>query len=283
MKVDFKERKSKVIRENGRSADFTTPNFVMNCPMLCAYCYQHRHNESIDLNVATNVDDLLQNILKHRNKLGKKVPNQCDRDFFIYDIGCNTDISRVAKYFDWQKVFQFAVDNDVKFTFATKWFNQEFLSFNPMKKVRIRLSLLPERMIKVMDKGTHSLDKRLQAMQKLDKAGYEIHVNFSPIIVYDNWLEEYKELFQKVKALGLNNLECECIFLTHNAQKHLYNAEHYSEAEEYLWTPDNQESKTSLYGGDNIRYHWQLKNNYVSQFKKVLNEELPDMKVRYIF
>jgi len=24
-------------------------------------------------------------------------------------------------------------------------------------------------------------------------------------------------------------------------------------------------------------------NNYVSQFKKVLNEELPDMKVRYIF
>ena len=105
MKVDFKERKSKVIRENGRSADFTTPNFVMNCPMLCAYCYQHRHNESIDLNVATNVDDLLQNILKHRNKLGKKVPNQCDRDFFIYDIGCNTDISRVAKYFDWQKVF----------------------------------------------------------------------------------------------------------------------------------------------------------------------------------
>jgi DNA repair photolyase len=138
-------------------------------------------------------------------------------------------------------------------------------------------------MIKVMDKGTHSLDKRLQAMQELDKAGYEIHVNFSPIIVYDNWLEEYKELFQKVKALGLNNLECECIFLTHNAQKHLYNAEHYSEAEEYLWTPDNQESKTSLYGGDNIRYNWQLKNNYVSQFKKVLNEELPDMKVRYIF
>jgi hypothetical protein len=40
---------------------------------------------------------------------------------------------------------------------------------------------------------------------------------------------------------------------------------------------------SSLYGGDNIRYHWQLKNNYVSQFKKVLNEELPDMKIRYIF
>lgn len=38
--IEYKERKSKVIRENGRSADFTTPNFVMNCPMLCAYCVE---------------------------------------------------------------------------------------------------------------------------------------------------------------------------------------------------------------------------------------------------
>jgi hypothetical protein len=33
MKIDYKERKTKLIRENGRSADYTTPNFVLNLEM----------------------------------------------------------------------------------------------------------------------------------------------------------------------------------------------------------------------------------------------------------
>lgn len=87
MKIKYAERKTKLIRENGRSANFTTPNFVTNCPMLCAYCYQHRHNESTDINVATNVSNLLDNILQHRNKLGAKIPDQCDSKYWMYDIG----------------------------------------------------------------------------------------------------------------------------------------------------------------------------------------------------
>ena len=128
MKVEYKDRKTKTIKENGRSADFTTPNFVHNCPMLCAYCYQHRHNESSDINVATNVQELLDNILSHRQKLGVKTSNQVDTEYWTYDIGCNTDISKVAKYIPWQQVFQFAKDQDLKFTFATKHFNPEFLT-----------------------------------------------------------------------------------------------------------------------------------------------------------
>lgn len=253
MEVKYAERKTKLIRDNGRSANFTTPNFVVNCPMLCAYCYQHRYNESTDINVATNVSSLLENILEHRNKLGIKKPDQCDEKFWIYDIACNTDLSKVAKYFDWKQVFQFAVDNDLKFTFATKWFNKDFLTFNPNKKVRIRLSLLPERMVKIMDKGTHPLDVRLQAMKELYNAGYEIHVNFSPIIYYKEWIEDYKELFQKVKELNINDLQAECIFLTHEYNKHLRNTQNYPEAEQYLWIPDIQENKISVYGGSSYK------------------------------
>jgi len=282
MEVKYAERKTKLIRENGRSADFTTPNFVVNCPLLCSYCYQHRHNESIDINVATNVSSLLDNILQHRSKLGIKKANQCDKDYWIYDIASNTDMSRVAKYFDWKSVFQFAVDNDLKFTFATKWFNKDFLQFNPNRKVRIRLSLLPERMVKIMDKGTHPLDMRLRAMKELYEAGYEIHVNFSPIIYYKEWLEDYKELFQKVKELNINDLQAECIFLTHEYRKHLRNTENYPEAEKYLWTPEIQEDKKSQYGGDNIRYKWQLKAGYIEQFRELLKSKL-NIPIRYIF
>lgn len=281
MEIKYAERKSKLIRENGRSADFTTPNFVVNCPMLCAYCYQHRHNESTDINVATNVSSLLDNILNHRNSLGDKKANQCDSKYWVYDIGCNTDISRVAKYFDWKQVFEFAVNNDLKFTFATKWYNKEFLTFDSKKKVRIRLSLLPERMSNLMDKGTHPLEMRLKAMKELSD-NYEIHVNFSPIIYYKEWLEDYRELFQKVKELNINDLEAECIFLTHEYKKHLRNAENYPEAEKYLWTPELQESKKSQYGGENIRYKWQLKAKWIEEFKQLVKQEL-NIPIRYIF
>lgn len=40
MEIKYTERKTKLIRENGRSANYTTPNFVLNCPMLCAYCVE---------------------------------------------------------------------------------------------------------------------------------------------------------------------------------------------------------------------------------------------------
>ena len=282
MSITFSPRKTKQIRENGRSSDFTTPNFVMNCPMLCTYCFQHRHDESTDLKVATNVNEMLENILKHRSKLGAKQPNQCDPEYWTYDIGCNTDISKVAKHLSWQEIFTCAKENDLKFTFATKWFNEDFLSFNPERKVRIRLSLLPEKMILYMDKGTHNLDRRLLAMKKLYEAGYEIHVNFSPIIVYDKWLEDYRELFKRVQDLNIPDLKSECIFLTHEEKKHEYNAVHYPLAEKFLWTPYNQESKISQYGGKNIRYRFDQKEVFKSEFRQVYQEEL-SCPIRYIF
>lgn len=283
MVIDYKERKTNLIRPNGRSADFTTPNFVLNCPMLCSYCYAHRHNESSDISVATNIDSMLNNILLHRNKQGFKFPNQCDKQYWIYDIGCNTDISKVAKHFDWEKVFNFAINNDLKFTFATKWFNKDFLKLNPRKKVRIRLSLLPDKMVKILDKGTHPLEIRLKAMEELYNAGYEIHVNFSPIVYYKGWLDEYKELFQKVKQLNIKDLQAECIFLTHERKKHYYNLEHYPEAEKYLWTPELQEDKISQYGGEAIRYKRDLKAKLITEFQLALKEELPEVNIRYIF
>ena len=111
----------------------------------------------------------------------------------------------------------------------------------------------------------------------------EVQINFSPIIAYRGWLEEYRELFKKVKELNISNLSCECIFLTHEYNKHLYNEINYPEAEKYLWVPKIQEDKVSQYGSNTIRYKWQLKNTFIESFKKLLKEELPDMTIRYIF
>lgn len=43
-----------------------------------------------------------------------------------------------------------------------------------------------------------------------------------------------------------------------------------------------RENKRSQYGGDNIRYKWQLKAKWIEEFKELLKKEL-DIPIRYIF
>ena len=78
-------------------------------------------------------------------------------------------------------------------------------------------------------------------------------------------------------------VKAEVIMLTHNTKMHEYNLEHATQAEELLWQPDRQETKTSSYGSKNLRYKWQNKANYIKQFKQLHSEIIPWNTIRYIF
>lgn len=55
------------------------------------------------------------------------------------------------------------------------------------------------------------------------------------------------------------------------------------EAEKYLWNPSIQEEKISQYGGNNLRYNWKLKNEYIFQFKQIFSKYFNLNQIRYIF
>jgi DNA repair photolyase len=107
----------------------------------------------------------------------------------------------------------------------------------------------------------------------------EVHINYSPIIYEQGWLDEYRQLFQEVKDAGIN-VKCECIFLTHNVHQHERNNE---QVRELLWKPDIQESKDSHYASDNIRYEWKLKKTMIDDFKKLYAEFFDISDIRYIY
>lgn len=148
---------------------------------------------------------------------------------------------------------------------------------------------MPEEYRQYLEPNTSTLDERLTAVEKFIDAGYEVHLNFSPVIVHDNWLEEYKFLFQLVqhcaisKAWDTNDVKAEVIFLTHNESKHQYNLQHNLPGEDLLWKPEIQEGKVSQYGGKNIRYKHDLKAEYIKQFTKLHDEIIPWNTIRYIF
>ena len=281
-------RKSMIIRPSGRSTDFISPSFGFGCLYSCGYCYMKRHKPE-GLTVATNTMDILTEINSHAFFATVDKPNQTG-DFITYDISCNEDFALHAKYHDWQTIFKFFRDHPLAMgSFATKCVNNKLLKFNPEGKIRIRFSMMPTELQKLLEPNTADIFERLRAVHHFINAGYEVHLNFSPVIVHDNWLQHYEELFNTIRNMskvgGWNNtsVKAEVIFLTHNEAKHWYNVEHKLPGEEFLWTPKIQEAKTSEYGGSNVRYEHRRKADYIKQFVELHDKIIPFNTIRYIF
>tara|TARA_E500000331_G_scaffold152194_1_gene148141 strand:- start:31 stop:693 length:663 start_codon:yes stop_codon:yes gene_type:complete len=213
-------------------------------------------------------------------------PNQTDPVYVTYDIACNEDFAFHSKFYDWENIFEFFVEHQkAKGTFATKWIPDEFLSFNPKEKMRIRFSLMPQAIATRLEPNTPDIVDRIKAVNMFRKAGYDVHLNFSPVVVYDEWLVDYAELFKMVDDIveDKENVLAEVIFLTHNVKKHKYNVDNMYSSEDLLWRPELQEEKISQYGGDNIRYKHNLKKDMIYDFRDLHDEFIDWNKIRYIF
>ena len=278
-------RKSMLIRPSGRSTDFISPSFGYGCLYNCSYCYMKRHKDS-GLDVATNTGDILTAINNHAYFTPVDKPNQTHAEHTTYDISCNEDFALHAKHHQWEKIFEFFRDHPVAMgSFATKYVNNNLLSFNPQSKIRIRFSLMPQHKSDLHEPKTSKILDRLKAIDRFVNAGYDVHVNYSPIIVYDGWLEDYRDLFNLVNTHVKNKdkVLSECIFLTHNFKKHTVNLGKHPETEVDLWVLTKQEVKRSQYGGENIRYKLGMKAEYIKQFRQLHNQIIPWNTIRYIF
>ena len=285
--ITYSQRKSMLIRDNGRSADFMAPAFGFGCLYNCSYCTLKRHKPT-GLMVATNTFDILTAINNHCMFATVDKPNQTHDKYITYDIAYNDDLSLHAKFYEWESIFTFFKNHDKAMgTFATKYVNNKLLSFNPERKVRIRFSLMPQKYSSILEPNTSSIKDRITAVNKFIEAGYDVHLNFSPVIVTDTWLHDYKILFNQVNRLikddYKSNISCEVIFLTHNKQKHEYNVKHNIPCEDMLWNPEVQEDKISQSGDLNIRYKVKNKNKLINQFKELHSIMIDWCDIRYIF
>jgi spore photoproduct lyase len=282
-------RKALEIKPSGRSTDFLTPSFIFGCGFNCSYCYCKRHKtEGVD--IATNTLEILTAVDHHAWFADVEKPNQTHPKYVTYDIGCNSDMALHAKNYEWGTVFEFFKQHPIAMgSFATKYVNDDLLKYNPEGKMRIRFSVMPVDYMNILEPHTSTLAERLIAVKKFQDAGYEVHLNFSPVIVGKGWLKNYEYLFRIIDKMAIiykwdtDAVKAEVIFLTHNEGKHLYNLEHKLPGESLLWQPEIQESKVSQYGGKNIRYKAGLKKQYIDQFVELHDKYIPWNTIRYIF
>jgi len=285
-------KKSMDFTPNGRSADFIAPSTANGCVMSCAYCYVPRNKGYANpLSVFVNIEQVTRAIRRHCARLGPKlVPTQAGERHWAYDVGCNSDCSADAhvsdNVFDLVRLFRDDVPHGIA-TFATKLVNRDLLAYDPKRKTRVRFSLMPAAKSRLLDVRTSPVAERIAAVDDFVEAGYEVHLNFSPVVLYEGWQREYAELFEQVDA-GLSSrskaqLACEVILLTHNDRLHEVNLGWHPRAEELLWTPHNQQAKFSERGGRNLRYKNGFKGVAVREFCDLLAKHLPYCRVRYAF
>lgn len=286
MKIIRQKTKTLVTKDNGRSSDAVSPNFIYGCLGGCmkSYCYVGRYNHD-KVYINENTDDILISVNKWLMKQKWPKPkNQTDSTYYTVDIGCSTDVCLHQKHYNWNKVFRFFNDHPrLKSTFATKYPTRIDLDTCVAlpEKNRIRVSLMPQHISDILEPGTDKIADRIAAIAKLMEK-FEVQINYSPIVVYDGWTEDYDQLFKQVKDAGIN-VPCECIFLTYDSTQYMRNSD---EVNKLCHSPNTQESKTPGYyakGQTVLRYDQQHKPKFISVFKAIYKKYWKEDTIRYIF
>ncbi|WP_086772131.1 spore photoproduct lyase family protein [Streptomyces bobili] len=285
------ERKTLSTRPNGRSADWIAPGPSNGCALACAYCYvPRRKGYANPITVFTNLDRIIAHLGRHIARQGpKREPNQCDPTAWVYDIGENGDCSVDALVCDntADLVRAFRHWPTAKASFATKFVNPDLLALEPRGRTRIRFSLMPEIDARLLDVRTSPVAARVAAAADFLDAGYEVHFNFSPVVLRPGWREAWGDLLRHLDDVLPERVKrqaaAEVIMLTHNRELHDVNLGWHPRAEQVLWQPDLQQAKRSENGASNVRYRNAIKAEALSALRDLVGVHAPWLRIRYAF
>jgi spore photoproduct lyase family protein len=284
-------KKSLSARPNGRSADFIAPSTANGCAMACAYCYvPRRKGYANPITVFTNIDQITGYLRRHVARQGPRTqPDQVDPAAWVYDIGENGDCSVDALVSDnvADLIGTFRDLPTAKASFATKYVNRQLLDLDPAGRTRIRFSVMPDRDARLLDVRTSRVDDRIAAVGDFLEAGYEVHLNLSPVVLREGWEEDWTALLQQLDDVlspaAKAQAAAEVILLTHNAGLHEVNLGWHPRAEDVLWRPDVQEAKRSQNGQHNVRYRSDVKRAGVARLRELVAAHAPWLRIRYAF
>ena len=224
-------KKSLTARPNGRSANWIAPSTANGCAMACAYCYVPRQKGYANpITVFTNIEQITGYLRRHVARQGPKTePDQCDPEAWVYDLGENSDCSVDALVSDnvADLVATFAGLPTAKASFATKYVNRQLLELDPRGRTRIRFSVMPEDDARVLDIRTSRVAERIAAVDDFVEAGYEVHLNLSPVVLREGWEADWAQLLRRLddelSPAAKAQAAAEVILLTHNRDLHQVN------------------------------------------------------------
>lgn len=278
-KIKKQITKSLITKPNNNSANCIAPNIIYGCFGGCVdtYCYMSRYNGK-RVFVNENVDDIFNSVVEWEKTYDKK-PDQQDPMYTMVDIACNSDLVLMQKHLPEDlRTYLKRYDEHPRLntTMATKYPGMLKLDVNDFnKKPRVRVSLMPQEYSDILEPKMQKIDSRVKDINRLKELGWEVHINFSPFIIYDNWDLYYFKLFKYVDEHAGEN-KCEIILLTNHDLQMKKSKE---EAKELMKYSNEIKNNSGV-----MRYPINVKREIVSAIKDLYSGFWnPEQSIRYIF
>ena len=276
--IKVQKTKTLVTKDNNNSANCIAPNLIYGCFGGCVstYCYMSRYNGK-RVYVNTNVDQIFQSVVDWE-KTYYKEPDQQDPIYTMVDVACNSDLVLMQKHMPEPLIDYLKRYDDhpqLNTTMATKYPGLLKLDVNHFNKPpRVRVSLMPQKYSNILEPKMQRIISRIDDINRLKKLGWEVHLNYSPLIFYPGWKEEYNNLFSMVKNAAGEN-KCEVIALTNHVKQMIKT------------TPEARELMRRSYEIKNqsgvMRYPLEHKGRLLSEFKEIYSKYFSIKTIRYIF
>ena len=262
------------------SADYQF-SLVSNCPGNCEYCYlQTTQGTKPYIKVFVNLDDVFNVIKDHINQNEGVVTT-----FEAASLGDPLALEHITGSLAHTIEFFSSLENG-RLRVVTKYSNVDsLLKLNHKQNTHFRISINSNYVVEKFEHNTGSVDERIEAIIKLANAGYPIGFIVAPIMIYDNWKEEYDLLFQKLeKNLGveLSNKE-----LTFELIQHRFTAV----AKDLIvqrfpntkldMEEENRSLKWGRFGRFKYVYHKEQAQEIKEYLTSIILEKFPNADIKY--
>lgn len=272
-------RKTHQFVENHKVSDYLVPYTSSGCTASCLYCYLVcNYNKCAYLRLFVNREKMLEKIIKTAQK------SENTEKELTFEIGSNSDLileNTITNNLVWT-IENFKNSPKGKLTFPTKFdMVDDLLPLDHQGKIIIRMSVNPEEIINKVEFGTSRLQGRIEAINKLQEAGYQIGILIAPVIFVDNWKELYLELIQTLeKELSpkvKQNIFFEIIFMT-------YSYIHTKINEEAFPNAMNLYDKEKMTGRGRGKYWYknELRKEGEIFFREKMKQYFPNNEILYI-
>jgi spore photoproduct lyase len=178
-----------VASEKTRCCNLLTLDAVESCGFDCSYCSIQSFYNQNTITFDSNFADKLKNLNLEKNR--------------TYHIGTG----QASDSLMWgnregilDALFEFARENpNVILEFKTKSDNISYFLENDLpKNILCTWSLNTPTIIQNEEHLASSLDKRINAARKLTDKGVKVGFHFHPIVEYENYLDEYKSVYDRL-------------------------------------------------------------------------------------
>lgn len=176
--------------------NYLVVNLASNCPFDCSYCFLQEYlANNPTMKAFTNVEDALEEIdvvLRAHPERSFRIGTGELADSLALDP--LTSLSRRLVPF-------FAERSNALLELKTKTdCVDELLNLGPNGRVVVSWSVNAPQVIETEEVGTATLEERLMAAQRVERAGYKVGFHFDPLIEIEGWEEGYAKTVDQILA-----------------------------------------------------------------------------------